>query len=326
MIKEYKLNNSNGISIVIISYGGIIKEINTPSSNGKLENIVLGYKDNNQYLNDKYFMGALIGRYANRISKSCFKLNDKIIFLDKNEKNNHLHGGKNGFHKKNWNLVEYDSENQKFLELSIFSKDFDSGYPGNLNCNVRYSLNDSNEFKIEFFADSDKDTIFNPTSHAYFNLNPSNNSILNHKLKISSNDFIPINNEFLPTGEIEKIANTPFDFSFPREIGEQINIDDKQLEIARGYDHCFVLKKETDIAAEISEKISGRKLVISTDQPGIQLYTGNHLSGNFNQNQGLCLETQHYPNSPNNINFPSTILKAQKKFYSKTTYIFNNKT
>ena len=327
MIKEYKLVNDNGISIVIISYGGIIKEINTPSSDGKFENIVLGYKDNNEYLNDKYYMGAIIGRYANRIAKGSFKLNDKIIKIDKNENNNHLHGGNNGFHKKNWELVDYDSQNQKFLELSLFSEDLDSGYPGNLNCNVKYSLNDSDEFKIEFFANSDKDTIFNPTSHSYFNLNPSNNSILNHTLKINSNNYIPINNEFLPVGEIEEITNSPFDFTNPREIGEQINYDNQQLKIAKGYDHCYVLEKEKEIAAEISEKSSGRKLIISTNQPGLQLYTGNHLSEKFNQNQGLCLETQHYPDSPNNSSFPSTALKAKKKFYSKTTYFFKkNKT
>ena len=323
MIKEFKLVNSNGISIVIISYGGIIKEINTPSRNGKFENIVLGYKYNNEYLNDKYYMGAIIGRYANRIAKGSFKLNDKIIKIDKNENNNHLHGGNNGFHKKNWELVDYDSQNQKFLELSLFSKDLDSGYPGNIICNLKYSLNDSNEFKIELFANSDKDTIFNPTSHSYFNLNPSNNSILNHTLKINSNNYIQIDNEFLPVDEIEKTINTPFDFTNTRKIGEQINYDNKQLKIAMGYDHCFVLKKETEIAAEISEKTSGRKLTISTNQPGVQLYTGNHLSGKFNQNQGLCLETQHFPDSPNNDKFPTTKLMAKEKYYSETTYLFD---
>ena len=322
MIKEYKLVNSNGISIVIISYGGIIKEINTSSSNGKFENIVLGYKDNNEYLNDKYYMGAIIGRYANRIAKGSFKLNDKIIKIDKNENNNHLHGGNNGFHKKNWKLVDYDSQNQKFLELSLFSEDLDSVYPGNLNCNVRYSLSDNNEFKIEFFANSDKDTIFNPTSHSYFNLNPSNNSILNHKLKINSSNYIPINYEFLPLGEIKNINNTPFDFTNSTEIREQLNSDNKQLNIAKGYDHCFVLEKDTEVAAEVLNKISGRKLTISTTQPGIQLYTGNHLSEKFNQNQGLCLETQHYPDSPNNNKFPTAKLMAKEKYYSETTYLF----
>ena len=323
MIKEYKLINGNGISIVIISYGGIIKEINTPSSNGKFENIVLGYKDKNEYLNDKYYMGAIIGRYANRISKGSFELNDKVIEIDKNENNNHLHGGNNGFHKKNWELVDYDSQNQKFLELSLFSEDLDSGYPGNLNCNVRYSLNDSNEFKIEFFANSDKDTIFNPISHSYFNLNPTDNSILKHKLKINSDNYIPINNEYIPDGSIENVVNTPFDFTKFRMIEERINNDYEQLKIGKGYDHCFVLNKNSSVAAELSSEASGRKLIISTDQPGIQFYSGNHLSGFFNKNQGLCLETQHFPDSPNNHNFPTTELKANSQYYSATSYFLS---
>jgi len=323
MIKEYRLVNNNGISIVIISFGGIIKEINIPSRNGEFENIVLGYKNNNEYVNDKFFLGALIGRYANRIANGSFKLNDEIFHLEKNEKNNHLHGGELGFHKKNWELVEYDSQNHKFLELTLFSKDLDYGYPGNLNCNVKYSLTDTNEFKIEFFANSDRDTIFNPTSHSYFNLNPKNHSILNHKLKINSNSYIPINSEFLPTGLIEKNKNTPFDFTYSREINKEINYINTQLKIANGYDHCFVLDKESDIAAEIFDDISGRKLMISTDQPGIQLYTGNHLFGKFNKNEGLCLETQHFPDSPNNSNFPTTKLMANEKFYSKTIYLFD---
>ena len=323
MIKEYRLVNNNGISIVIISFGGIIKEINIPSRNGEFENIVLGYKNNNEYVNDKFFLGALIGRYANRIASGSFKLNDEIFHLEKNEKNNHLHGGELGFHKKNWELVEYDSQNHKFLELTLFSKDLDYGYPGNLNCNVKYSLTDTNEFKIEFFANSDRDTIFNPTSHSYFNLNPKNHSILNHKLKINSNSYIPINSEFLPTGLIEKNKNTPFDFTYSREISKEINYINTQLKIANGYDHCFVLDKESDIAAEIFDDISGRKLMISTDQPGIQLYTGNHLFGKFNKNEGLCLETQHFPDSPNNSNFPTTKLMANEKFYSKTIYLFD---
>ena len=206
----------------------------------------------------------------------------------------------------------------------MFSEDLDSGYPGNLNCKVKYSLNDSDEFRIEFFANSDKDTIFNPTSHSYFNLNPSNNSILNHTLKINSNNYIPINNEFLPIGKIEKVTNTPFDFCKPRKIGEKINYDNQQLKISKGYDHCYVIEKEKEIAAEISDKISGRKLTISTNQPGVQLYTGNHLSEKFNKNQGLCLETQCFPNSPNNDNFPSSMLKANSQYYSTTCYIFSN--
>ena len=322
VIKEYQLINKNGISVIILSYGGIIKEINTPNKNGNIENIVLGYKKNNEYLSDKYYVGALIGRYANRIAKSSFKLNDEIIKIDTNENNNHLHGGYNGFHKKHWELVEYDKK-QKFVILSISSTDLESGYPGNLNCNVKYTLNDKNEFKIEFFAKSDKDTIFNPTSHSYFNLNPKDISILKHKLKINSDNYIPVNNECLPDGSIESVINTPLDFTISKKVEEEINEDYEQLKTSKGYDHCFVLNKNSSIAAELSSEASGRKLIISTNQPGIQFYSGNHLSKFFNKNQGLCLETQHFPDSPNNDNFPTTILMADEEYYSETIYLFD---
>ncbi len=307
---------------MILSYGGIISEINTPNKNGDVENIVLNHESNKEYLNDSFFMGAVVGRYANRIAKSTFKLDENIFHLDKNEAENHLHGGHNGFHKKHWELIEYDKK-QKFVILSINSLDLESGYPGNLNCNVKYSLNDQNEFKIEFFAKSDKNTIFNPTSHSYFNLNPTKKSILEHKLKINSDNYIPINNECLPNGSIESVINTPFDFTRFKNIDEEINNNYEQLKIGKGYDHCFVLNKNSSIAAELSSEASGRKLIISTNQPGIQFYSGNHLSGFFNKNQGLCLETQHFPDSPNNDSFPTTKLIANKEYYSETIYFFD---
>ena len=307
---------------MILSYGGIIREINTPNKNGDIENIVLHHKSNLEYLTDSFYLGGVIGRYANRIGKGTFKLDKNIYHLDKNEGENHLHGGHNGFHKKHWKLIEYDKK-QKFVTLSINSLDLESGYPGNLNCNVKYSLNNQNEFKIEFFARSDKDTIFNPTSHSYFNLNPTDNSILEHKLKINSDNFIPINYECLPNGSIESVTNTPFDFTKFKKIDEEINNDDEQLKIGMGYDHCFVLNKNSSKAVELSSEASGRKLIIFTNQPGIQFYSGNHLSGFFNKNQGLCLETQHFPDSPNNDNFPTTKLIADEEYYSETTYLFD---
>ena len=307
---------------MILSYGGIISEINTPNKNGDVENIVLNHESNQEYLTDSFYLGGVIGRYANRISKSTFKLDENIFHLDKNEGENHLHGGHNGFHKKYWELIEYDKK-QKFVILSINSLDLESGYPGNLNCEVKYSLNDQNEFKIEFFAKSDKDTIFNPTSHSYFNLNPTKKSILEHKLKINSDNYIPINYECLPNGSIESVINTPFDFTKFKKIGKEINNDDEQLKIGKGYDHCFVLNKNSSQAAELSSDASGRKLIISTNQPGIQFYSGNHLSGFFNKNQGLCLETQHFPDSPNNDSFPTTKLISNKEYYSETIYFFD---
>lgn len=321
-ISEYILKNSNGISVKILSYAGIIKEINIPDRNNKFENIVLSYKNNEQYLNDDFFIGALIGRYANRISDGRFKLNENIIQLDQNEKNNHLHGGNNGFHKNNWQLEEYDELDQKFVKLKFYSKDLDGGYPGNLKTTVKYTLTEKNKLSIEFYAKSDKDTIYNPTSHSYFNLCPSNNSILKHKIKINAEKYIALNSQCLPIGKLENLKNTPFDFRSEKKIGKEIESNNKQIKIGNGYDHCFVLNRNNP-HAEISDEVTGRKVIITTDQPGIQLYTGNHLKGTFMKNEGVCLETQHFPDSPNNINFPTTLLKAKKEYYTKTSYSFS---
>ena len=324
MIQQYKLSNNNGISIVILSLGGIIKEINVPDKSGNFENIVLSYKNNYEYISDPFFMGAIIGRYANRIENGKFRLNEIDVNLEKNEVENHLHGGNNGFHKQNWKLLNYDSLNHKFLELSYRSVHLEAGYPGNLDCAVKYSLNDENEFKIEFYAKSDMDTIFNPTSHSYFNLNPSKNSILNHKLKINAKKFISVNEENMPIETFSDVNETPFDFINAKRVGADINKQEKQLTNCKGYDHCYVLNKsKTNIAAELYDENSCRKLIIKTDQPGIQLYSGNFLKEKFNKYQGLCLETQNFPNSPNIEIFPSPILRKNKDYYSKTSYHFS---
>ena len=326
MIEQYQLSNKNGFSAIIIPYGGIIKEINVPDRNGKIENIVLNYKKSEEYLDDNFFIGALIGRYANRIENGAFSLGNENFQLDKNEGNNHLHGGKKGFNKNFWKVVDYDSVNEKFIKLSYYSEHLECGYPGNLNCDVKYSITDKNEFTIEFIAMSDKDTIFNPTSHSYFNLNPSKMSILDHELKINAKKYIPVNKKSLPKNDLKGVVDTAFDFTKSKKIKVDINKNDNQILNSRGYDHCFILdKNKTNIAAELSENTTGRKLIIKTDQPGIQLYTGNHLKGKFKKNQGLCLETQNFPNSPNIKSFPSSILKANRNYYSKTSYHFTLK-
>jgi len=323
MMQEYQLKNKNGISVVILSFGAIIKEIITPDKKGKLENIVLSYEINDLYRNDEFFIGALIGRYANRISKACFTLNNERISLDQNESNNHLHGGNNGFHKKYWELVEYDNISQSYVILKTISKNLESGYPGNLTTIVKYSLNQNDQLTTEIFGESDMDTIYNPTSHSYFNLNPSHNSILKHRLRINSEKYIPVNEQFIPIGKLENLKNTPFDFTEEKEIGKDINTKNKQLQITHGYDHCFVFNKNGLNTSELYDVKSGRKLSILTDQPGIQIYTGNHLKKNFSKHQGVCLETQHFPDSPNNENFPTTILRANEKYYTKTSYSFD---
>ena len=326
MIEQFRLSNKNGFSVIIISYGGIIKEINIPDRNGKIENIVLNYKKNEEYLEDKFFIGALIGRYANRIENGAFSLKNEKFQLDKNEGDNHLHGGNEGFNKKFWKVVDYDSVNEKFIKLSYCSKHLECGYPGNLKCDVKYSINDKDEFTIEFMAISDKDTIFNPTSHSYFNLNPSKTSILDHKLKINAIKYIPTNKKSLPKNDVKSVIDTAFNFNKSKKIKVDINNNDDQILTSKGYDHCFILdNNKTNIAAELSENITGRKLIIKTDQPGVQLYTGNHLKGKFKKNQGLCLETQNFPNSPNIKSFPSSVLKANRNYYSKTSYHFSLK-
>ena len=320
-ISEFILKNRNGISVKILSYGGIIQEINFPDKNGFVENVVLNYTNPEDYLNDKFFIGALIGRYANRISKSCFKLNKETFKLTKNEGENHLHGGDKGFHNANWSF-DKNNFNDNSVTLTHFSENNDNGYPGNLNVSVKYSLLNTNVLDIEFYARSDMDTVFNPTSHSYFNLNPKNKTILNHRLKINSNEFLDVDKSFIPKGGFKNVKSTPFDFRSEKVIGVDLNKNDEQLNITKGYDHCFILNKGQKIAAELSELETGRLIQIHTDQPGVQLYTGNHLSGFFSKNQGLCLENQHFPNSPNINSFPSTIIKANTDYYSKTSYHF----
>ena len=322
-ISEYILKNNSGISVKILSLGGIIQEFNVPNRNGVFENIVLSYENPKDYLKDEFFLGALIGRFANRISKSKFQIDGKPYNLDKNEGENHLHGGQIGFHNVNWTIDINNSIENTCLTLKLHSPNDESGYPGNLDISVKYSLSNNNILDIEFFAKSDMDTIFNPTSHSYFNLNPKSNTIIDHVLKLHSKKFLPIHDNFIPRGEFKTTKATPFDFEKGKKIGHDLKKNDEQLKIAKGYDHCFVLNSKSSLAAELSELESGRLIKIFTDQPGIQLYSGNHLNRKFCKNQGLCLETQHFPDSPNIDKFPSTLLKAHDKFYTKTSYHFN---
>ena len=320
-MRSFVIYNKNGISIKLLSYGGIINEINVPDKYGKIENIVLSYTNLRDYINDEFYLGALIGRYANRVKNSSFTINGINYELEPNEGLNHLHGGKSGFHKVEWTV---DSQSKYSVTLSNFYKHLENGYPGNLKVKVKYTISKNNIFDVEFFANSDLDTHFNPTIHPYFNLNPASKTILNHNLKISSKNYLPIDDQYIPTNETKNVKSTPFDFKVSKKIGVDIQLKNKQLEIAKGYDHCFILDNEQNFAAKLSESESGRLIQIYTDQPGIQLYTGNHLKGIFLKNQGSCLETQHFPNSPNISSFPSTLLKANTNYYSKTSYHLKN--
>ena len=313
----HTIYNSKGISAKILNFGGIIYEINTPDKYNNFKNIVLNYDDINNYYNDSYYIGAAIGRYANRIKNGVFKLNDNTYFLEKNENENHLHGGSNGFHKVNWNLK---SKSKKSIHLRHLCNE--KTYPGKIKIELIYTLNDDNSFDIEFIAYSDKDTIFNPTSHSYFNLGKEK-TILSHELQINSNEILEIDKNGIPTKKFLRIKDGPFDFKNFKTIGRDIEKNDIQLKFGYGYDHNFILNHDEKFSAILQDKDSGRRLKIKTDQPGMQVYTGNYLGRNFIKNGGVCMETQHFPNSPNCDIFPSVVLLKNKKFYTKTSYHFD---
>lgn len=333
-IQLFTLNNSEGLEIQITNFGGRIVSLFTPDKNGILEDIVLGYDNIDDYLNkEEVFFGAIIGRYGNRIAHGKFNIDNLEYTLETNSENskNHLHGGTNGFHNVVWDAKQV-SKTQ--LELSHFSKENEAGYPGNLKVTILYELTDLNELKITYSATTDKKTILNLTHHSYFNLTGKQNSnILKHHIKIYASNFTPINNLMIPTGKIESVTNSPLEFKTFQTIGSRINADDDQIEKAHGYDHNYVidgsgLKK----AADVYDPNSKRTLEVFTTEPGIQFYTGNHLNnikGKYNDtyhaNAAFCLEPQHFPDSPNQPHFPSTIIKPEETYNSTTIYKFGVK-
>ncbi len=330
----YTLTNSKGAIVRITNYGAIVQSIYMPDRNGKLGDVVLGYDSLDQYIKNNPYFGAIVGRYGNRIKNGRFTLNGKSYQLTINNGNNSLHGGINGFDKKVWKVEEVKSKLGPALKLTYHSKDGEEGYPGNLTLSVTYTLTNKNELKIDYYATTDKETILNPTHHSYFNLtaNPEN-TILNHVLMINADKFTPIDSEFIPTGELRSVANTPMDFRKPTAIGLRINDNDTQLKNGKGYDHNFVLNNyngKVRKAATVFDPSSGRLMEVFTDQPGIQFYSGNFLDGTikgkngivYNHRTGLCLEAQHFPDSPNEKKFPSTVLKPGEIYKQTTIYKF----
>ena len=328
----YVLKNRNGLISEITNYGARIVSLWVPDNNGNFDDIVLGFDNIDDYINakEKYF-GATIGRYGNRIKEGKFLINDKEYYLEKNNGLNHLHGGNMGFSDVVWNAKQIDNQT---LELNYFSKNMEEGYPGNLNVKIIYHLNNKDELKIEYFAKTDESTHVNLTHHSFFNLLGAGNETINeHLLYINANSFTPVDETLIPTGNIELVANTPFDFSVPTKIGKRINQEDNQLNYGKGYDHNYVLnnsQSEEIIAAKVYEKKSGRTLEVYTNEPGMQFYAGNFLSGtigkhgkSYKKRSAFCLETQHFPNSPNQKNFPSTILKPNEEYYSICIYKFS---
>jgi aldose 1-epimerase len=329
--KVYTLSNSKGMSITVIGLGGKVKDINVPDKAGNIGDVALGYDSATQYIKGDAFFGATIGRYGNRIGKAKFTLEGTEYKLAANNGENSLHGGPGGFHNVMWNVKEVSPQS---LELTYLSKDGEEGYPGNLNVKVTYTVTDSNEFRIDYEATTDKPTVVNLTNHSYFNLKgQGNGDILDHEVVLNADKFVPIDQGLIPTGELKPVKGTPFDFTSAHKIGERINAKDQQIEYGKGYDHTWVLNKkenELALAATVTEATSGRKMEVWTTEPGIQFYTGNFLTGNpgkggkpYEYRTGFCLETQHFPDSPNKPQFPSVVLRPGDTYRTTTVYKFS---
>jgi aldose 1-epimerase len=335
-INQVTLTNSNGVSVDVINYGGIITRIETPDSNGNMGNIVLGLDNLEDYTNATTYFGAIIGRFGNRIANGKFSLNGTDYQLATNDGANHLHGGVQGFDKKVWTMAPFSTENSAGVTLSLVSPDGDQGYPGELTTQVTYTLTNKNTLDMQFVAKTNKPTIINMTQHSYFNL-AGKGDILDHQMQINSNAITPVDGGLIPTGELMQVAGTPFDFRNPKAIGKEINVDDEQLKLGKGYDHNFVLKNKPNHdlieAANVYEPSSGRTLTVYTEEPAVQFYSGNFLDGSSKQASGLvhkqrsgfCLEPQHFPDAPNQPTFPSTTLMPGEVYSTRIVYEFGTK-
>jgi aldose 1-epimerase len=334
----YTLTNINGVEVGIMTYGGIVVSLKVPDRKGQLQEVTLGYDTLDGYLkNNSPYFGALIGRYGNRIGKGRFSLGGREYRLATNNGESHLHGGNRGFDKVVWKPTEVRGQKSVGLKLDYVSADGEEGYPGALTVTAVYTLTNDNELKIDYEATTTKETIVNLTNHAYFNLGADAN-ILKHEVMINADRFTPISEAFIPTGELSSVKGTPMDFTKPLAIGARINQKDEQRQLVRGngYDHNWVLKRKDSglsLAARVEEPTSGQVLEVFTTEPGVQFYTGNFLDGTikgkagqvYQQRAGFCLETQHFPDSPNHPNFPSTVLKPGQKYATTTVYKFSTK-
>lgn len=335
-VDKYIMKNDSGMEIHVITYGGIITYWTAPDKEGNYSNIVLAYDNLNQYIESNPYFGALIGRYGNRIAEGQFTINGEQYQLETNDGPNHLHGGFNGFDKVLWSAKQENTAEGPVLKLTYVSEDGEAGYPGTVTSTVTYQLRDDNSLELTYEATTDKSTIVNLTQHSYFNLSGDfTQDILDHELMIEADYYLPVDPELIPTGEIRPVANTPFDFTQAKAIGEDISQDNEQLSRGKGYDHCWVLKDQGSFRkiASAYHPPSGRFLEISSNEPGLQFYSGNFLDGTlpipgggtYGFRSGLCLETQHYPDSPNQETFPSVLLQPGERYTSKTTFKFSTK-
>jgi len=327
------LKNNRGMEVALTNYGARIVSLLVPNKAGTPVDVVLGFKSIADYLSaDEIYHGATIGRFANRIKNGSFELNGKTYHITPNDGSNALHGGKQGFHNQIW---DDNVHNASAVTFYYSSPDGEEGFPGNLTVSVNYTLTDDNELKISYQAQSDADTHINLTNHAYFNLNgEGSGDVLHHLIQIDADEFLPINSQHLPTGQRAPVANSPFDFRQPRALGSEIEQDNEQLVNGDGYDHAYVIQESTisepTEAASALAPESGIQLIVYTTEPGVQFYTGNALSGKDHGKSGkpyakrhaFCFETQHFPDSPNQASFPSTLLAAGKTYTSQTIYRF----
>ncbi len=324
----FTLANKNGITIKVSNYGGIITSILAPDKNGTFEDIVLGYQNIDEYQNNSSYFGCIVGRYANRIAMGKMVIDNKEYQLATNNGSNHLHGGTHGFDKMIWEAEEFQDEQQVGLHLRYLSKDGEESYPGNLAVLVTYTLNNDNELKIDYKAETDKKTVINLTNHSYFNLTGNvKRDILDHELQLFADNYTPVDSNLIPTGKLENVEGSPFDFNKTKRIGSHIE------NVPGGYDHNYQLKHtETGLrkVAVVIEPESKRKLEVFTTQPGMQFYSANFLDGSiigregrpYKKHYAFCLETQHFPDSPNHPEFPDTILKPGENYNEITTYKF----
>jgi len=334
----YTLSNANGVEVDTMNYGGIILSIRVPDRKGQFADIVLGHETLDGYIPNPPYIGAIIGRYGNRIANGTFTLGGKTYTLPKNDGPNTLHGGI----AKTFDRVLWEGEPLKDktgVAFSYVSKDGDDGFPGNVKVRVTYTLTDGNALLIDYEATTDKATPINLTQHSYFNLaGEGNGDILNHEIMINADRFTPVDKNLIPTGELRPVKGTPLDFTTSTKIGARIDDGYDQMVLGHGYDHNFVIDPKPDqnglkLAARVHEPASGRTLEVWTTRPGVQFYTGNFLDGTvtgkqghvYKRRYGFCLETQHFPDSPNHPDFPSTILKPGETFQSKTVFKFSTK-